>query len=80
VTLKEGGADRLDEVVVAILDDDAADYWARGLPLGVTQEEADTFVWGAWEFDANASTDAAAGQGSHPRFGVSRRVADSGRA
>lgn len=50
-----GGIDALDEVVITIQDESGVDHWGRGLPRGVTQEQAEAFVWGPWEFDVNAS-------------------------
>jgi hypothetical protein len=67
VILKEGGVDRLDEATITILDDDQADHWARGLPQGVSREEADAFVWGGWEFDTAASAQVVSNRTSRPR-------------
>lgn len=50
-----GGIDALDEVIITIQDESGADHWGRGLPADVTQEQAEAFVWGPWEFDTNAS-------------------------
>jgi hypothetical protein len=55
LVLEEGGTDYLDEVVITILDEKDIDRWARGLPTGVSQEEAEAFVWGGWEFNTGAS-------------------------
>ncbi|HVB41329.1 MAG TPA: hypothetical protein VNF47_01320, partial [Streptosporangiaceae bacterium] len=55
VALKPGRLECLDEVTITILDETGADHWAHGLPNGVTQEEAETFVWGGWEFNTGAS-------------------------
>jgi hypothetical protein len=49
------GLDYLDEVTIMILDEVGADHWGRGLPTGVSQEEADSFVWGPWEFNDGAT-------------------------
>jgi hypothetical protein len=38
-----------------ILDETGSDHWARGLPDGVTQEQAEAFVWGPLEFNTGAS-------------------------
>ena len=46
VALKPGTLLRLDQVWVTILDEAGKDHWTRGLPDGVTQEEAEMFVWG----------------------------------
>ena len=50
-----GGMEALDEVVITIQDESGIDHWGRGLPAGVTQEQAEAFVWGPWEYDINAS-------------------------
>lgn len=42
-----GGIDALDEVVVTVQDESGIDHWGRGLPAGVTHEQAEAFVWGA---------------------------------
>jgi len=55
VTLNGGGLDYLDEVVITILDEVGKDHWGHGLPDGVAQEEAQSFVWGPWEFNTGAS-------------------------
>ena len=55
VALRPGRLERLDEVTITILDETGADHWARGLPGGITQEEAEAFVWGGWEFNTGAS-------------------------
>lgn len=56
VSLTAGGLDYLDEVVITILDETGRDHWTRGLPDGVTQEKAEAFVWGPWEFNTGASS------------------------
>lgn len=55
IALKPGQLDALDTVTVAILDEVGVEHWAHGLPDGVTLEEAQTFVWGPWEFNTGAS-------------------------
>jgi len=50
-----GGPQQVDEVVVAILDETGQNPWARGLPNGVSEEEAKLFVWGPWQFNTGAS-------------------------
>jgi hypothetical protein len=55
VALAEGGVDFLDEVIIRILDEAWTDHWSRGLPDGVSQKEAEAFVWGPWEFSTDAS-------------------------
>lgn len=50
-----GGPLTLDSVVIAILDETGQDHWGHGLPDGLTQEQADLFVWGPWEFNTGAS-------------------------
>lgn len=55
VKLTPGRLEALDEVTITILDETGADHWAHGLPDGLTQEEAEAFVWGPWEFNTGAS-------------------------
>lgn len=55
VSLKPGRLESIDDVTITILDEADRDHWARGLPDGVTQEEAEAFVWGPWEFNTGAS-------------------------
>jgi hypothetical protein len=55
VALKSGRLEHLDEVIITILDEADREHWARGLPDGVTQERAEAFVWGPWEFNTGAS-------------------------
>ena len=43
VMLSGARLESLDEVTLTILDDQ--DHWAAGLPDGVTQDEAEVFVW-----------------------------------
>jgi hypothetical protein len=62
-----GGIDALDEVVITIQDESGTDHWGRGLPADVTQEQAEAFVWGPWEFDANASAQVASNRQTRPR-------------
>jgi len=50
-----GGVESLDEVTFTILDEAGKDHWSGRLPPRVTQEEAEAFVWGPWEFNAAAS-------------------------
>jgi hypothetical protein len=66
-TLAGGGMDRLDAVTVTILDDSDADHWSRGLPDGVTQQQAEAFVWGAWEFNTGASDQVDSNRTTKPR-------------
>lgn len=58
---------RLDSVVVSILDEAAVDHWGAGLPGGISQTEADLFVWGAWEFNRLAAVQVASNRTSKPR-------------
>jgi hypothetical protein len=67
VTLAGGGLDRLDEVVITILDEVGKDHWGHGLPDGVTQEEAQAFVWGPWEFNTGPSAQVVSNRESRPR-------------
>ncbi len=62
-----GGIDRLDAVTVTILDDAVQDRWSGGLPAGVTQEEAEAFVWGPWEFNTGASKQVVSSRETRPR-------------
>jgi len=67
VTLTRGRLERLDEVTITILDETDKDHWTRGLPSGVTQEQAESFVWGPWEFNAAASAQAVSNRTTKPR-------------
>lgn len=67
VRLTGGGIEHLDEVTVTILDETGSDHWARGLPPGVTQEQAAAFVWGPWEFNTGASDQVVSNRRSKPR-------------
>lgn len=67
VTLTGGGLDHLDELTIEILDETGSDHWARGLPQGVTQEQAAMFVWGPWEFNTGASDQVVSNRRSKPR-------------
>ncbi|HUY46487.1 MAG TPA: hypothetical protein VMV92_12255 [Streptosporangiaceae bacterium] len=61
------GLDRLDEVIIAILDEAGADQWAHGLPDKVSAEEARLFVWGPWEFNTGASAQVTDNRTTRPR-------------
>lgn len=67
VVLKPSDLGRLDEVTVTILDEAGADHWAHGLPQGVTQAEAEAFVWGGWEFNTGASAQVVSNRTTRPR-------------
>ena len=67
VSLTGGGLEHLDEVVITILDEAGRDHWTRGLPDGVTQEQAETFVWGPWEFNTGASAQVVSNRETVPR-------------
>jgi hypothetical protein len=67
VSLTGGGLEYLDEVVLTILDETGRDHWTRGLPDGVTQEQAEAFVWGPWEFNTGASTQVVSNRETVPR-------------
>lgn len=67
VILASGGVERLDEVTITIQDETGSDHWARGLPDGVTQEEAEAFVWGQWEFNTGASAQVDSNRTTRPR-------------
>jgi hypothetical protein len=62
-----GGIGALDEVVITIQDESGTDHWGRGLPAGVTQEQAEAFVWGPWEFDTGASAQVVSNRQTRPR-------------
>jgi hypothetical protein len=62
-----GGIDALDEVVITIQDETGVDHWGRGLPAGITQDQAEAFVWGPWEFDTNASAQVVSNRQTRPR-------------
>ena len=62
-----GGIDALNGVVVTIQDEYGIDHWGRGLPDGVSQETAEAFVWGPWEFDTNAGAQVVSSRQSRPR-------------
>jgi hypothetical protein len=59
--------DRLDEVVIKILDESYVDHWGRGRPDGVTELEAQRFVWGPWQFNTGASEQVADTRTTRPR-------------
>jgi hypothetical protein len=68
ISLAGGGSDVLEEVVITILNDARQDHWGHGLPAGVTQEQADEFVWGPWEFDTEAYEQVANRRTTRPRI------------
>lgn len=61
------GLDRLDEVVIAILDESGANHWGHGYPSGVSEEEASRFIWGPWEFNIGASAQVTDNRTTRPR-------------
>src|SRR5664280_478163 len=65
--LTDGDLERLDEMTVTILNDTSQDHWAHGLPENVTQEQAEAFVWGPWEFNTGASEQVISNRTSRPR-------------
>jgi len=67
VSLTGGGLEYLDEVVITILDEAGRDHWTRGLPDGVTREQAEAFVWGPWEFNTGASAQVVSNRETVPR-------------
>jgi 8-oxo-dGTP diphosphatase len=67
VMLTGGGLGHLDQVTIMILDETGSDHWARGLPDGVTQEQAEAFVWGPLEFNTGASDQVVSNRRSKPR-------------
>jgi hypothetical protein len=67
VTFTGGGLESLDEVVFAILDEAGKEHWSGRLPGQVTQEEAEAFVWGPWEFNTGARVQIASNRVSQAR-------------
>jgi hypothetical protein len=67
VTLTGGRLESLDEVTFTILDETGKDHWVRGLPDGLTQDEAQAFVWGPWEFNTAASVQVVSNRESRRR-------------
>lgn len=67
VTFTGGGLESLDEVTFTILDEAGKDHWSGTLPGDVTQDEAEAFVWGPWEFNTNASLQIASNRVSQTR-------------
>jgi hypothetical protein len=51
VELVGGRLERHAAVTITILNESGQDHWANSLPDGVTQDEAQAFVWGPWEFN-----------------------------
>jgi len=62
ITLARGGAQYLDWVTVTILDEAWQAREGDGLP-----QEAEEFVWGAWEFSPEASSQVVSNRESRPR-------------
>jgi hypothetical protein len=62
-----GGPQQLDEVVITILDEAGQDHWAHGLPPNLSEEDADLFIWGPWEFNAGAREQVANYRTTRPR-------------
>jgi hypothetical protein len=67
VALAGGALEGLDEVTFTVLDEVGKDHWGRGLPGKLTQEEAEAFVWGPWEFNTGASVQIVSNRQSRPR-------------
>jgi hypothetical protein len=67
VKLTGGDLESLDEVTCTILDETGKDHWSGGLPGSLTQEEAQAFVWGPWEFNTAAATQVVSNRESRPR-------------
>jgi hypothetical protein len=66
IALTGGRLEALDAVTVTILDEAGQDHWGTGLPTGITQEEAQAFVWGPWEFSTGASKQVVSNRESRP--------------
>jgi len=67
IELTDGRLKRHAAVTVTILDEARQDHWAGGLPDGVTQEEAEAFIWGPWELDTGAGEPVVSNRQSKPR-------------
>ena len=67
VTLAGGMLEGLDEVTLTILDETGKDRWSSGLPGDLTQEEAQAFVWGPWEFNEQAALQISNNRQSKPK-------------
>lgn len=67
VELSGGRLDYLDAVTITILDEADKEHWGARLPADVTQEEAQAFVWGAWEFLEAAAMQILTNRQSKPR-------------
>jgi len=67
VTLIGGGMESLDAVTFTILDETDKDHWSGGLPGTLTQEQAEAFVWGPWEFNTAAAVQIVSNRESRPR-------------
>ncbi len=67
VTFVGGGPGSLDEVTFTILDETGKDHWSGGLPGTLTQEQAEAFVWGPWEFNTAAAVQVVSNRESRPR-------------
>jgi hypothetical protein len=67
VMLKPGCQELLDEVTITIQDETRSDHWKRGLPDGVSQEEAAAFVWGPFEFNTGTGDQVVSNRTTKPR-------------
>ena len=67
VTLAGGALESLDEATFTVLDETGKDHWSGGLPGRLTQEQAEAFVWGPWEFNTAASVQIISNRESRPR-------------
>jgi hypothetical protein len=61
------GLDKLDEVIIAILDESGTNHWGHGYPAGVSEDDARRFVWGPWEFNTGASAQVTGNRTTRPR-------------
>jgi hypothetical protein len=67
IELTGGTLDTWDEVTVTILDEADKERWGARLPADVSQQEAEAFVWGAWEFLEAAAMQILSNRQSKPR-------------
>jgi hypothetical protein len=66
-SLSGGRLERLDDVTITILDASGRDHWMHGLPEGVTQQDAEAFIWGPYEFNTSAGDQILTNRQTRPR-------------